>query len=247
MKINKVVLILIYSISIAIALYQISLYADIKKVKNLEINYWKGKIYAIYVYDNTEIDDNGLKVLNEVGETLELLGITKSNITDKGIKHIVTLKKLRILGIGDCELTDRGMEYIGELENLEELDISNTKVTDEGLKHIKGLKKLRTLIVSNTMITGEGFKYLQDLNIEELAAANTMITDDSLQYLQNMQLQLLTIPGTRVSDKGIQYLEKMKSLEKLLIWNTKISARGVKTLKSKLPHTMIVDKKGHSL
>lgn len=215
--------------------------------KNVEMRYRDKKIYIMNVYKDSKINNEDLRYLQNdaISNNLEILGLHNESITDEGIKYLLGLKKLRSLGIYECQLTDKGMEYIGQLENLEELDISQTKVTDEGLKHLKGLKKLKELILSDTAITGEGFKYLKELPNLRVLVVSPNVRVENLKYLEGMQLEFLNIAKNKgIDDSAIPYLLKIKTLEDLIVFDTRISEKGVEVLRKGLPKCSIRDVTG---
>jgi len=219
------------------------------------IKYLKSKGQGIYDIENyekekrLEIDNNAIIRNEELSKLialkdLEYLFIEKKTINDEGVKFIGYLKKLKCLGLRKTQLTDRGMEYIGQLENLEELNISDTQVTDEGLKHLRNLKKLEELVLDNTNITGEGFQYINELPNLRVLVVSPKLKGENLRYLGKMKLELLNIAENAIDDRAIPYLTKLKTLERLIIFDTKISKEGVKQLEKALPQCMVYDERG---
>ena len=51
-------------------------------------------------------------------KNLTTLFLSKSNIEDKDMKHIVTLKKLTHLGLSNTAITDKGLTHIAKLKSL---------------------------------------------------------------------------------------------------------------------------------
>jgi Leucine-rich repeat (LRR) protein len=215
----------------------------IKKGKGIDRIQYYDKWKNLIIEDEADVKDEELINVTLL-ENLELLTITKKSITDDGIKYISKLKKLRILTINEAQLTDRGMEYIGQLENLEELNISDTQVTDEGLKHLRNLKKLEELVLDNTNITGEGFQYINELPNLRVLVVSPKVKGENLRYLGKMKLELLNIAENAIDDRAIPYLTKLKTLERLIIFDTKISKEGVKQLEKALPQCMVYDERG---
>jgi Leucine-rich repeat (LRR) protein len=247
---NRILLLSVIFLSIYSILYGLT--ADEKEAINFFKDKLKGGVYHIEDYEKEKglsisnesiIKDDDLIYLNKLKE-LDVLIIYNKSITDSGIQYIKNLKKLTILTINEAQLTDRGMEYIGQLENLEELNISDTQVTDEGLKHLRNLKKLEELVLDNTNITGEGFQYINELPNLRVLVVSPKLKGENLRYLGKMKLELLNIAENAIDDRAIPYLTKLKTLERLIIFDTKISKEGVKQLEKALPQCMVYDERG---
>ena len=59
------------------------------------------------------------------------------------------------------QITDEGLKEVAKLQKLETLDLSGSKITDAGLKELAKLQKLRTLYLNNTQATKAGVAELK--------------------------------------------------------------------------------------
>jgi Leucine-rich repeat (LRR) protein len=83
---------------------------------------------------------------------LELLDLRRNQITDKGLRHVQNLPKLRALyfygalrtGTG---ITDEGTKIIGSMSNLEQLDLYNTLISDAGLEVHRKTQELANAVL----------------------------------------------------------------------------------------------------
>jgi hypothetical protein len=90
------------------------------------------------------------------------LSLSKTKVTDAGLRELAGLDRLEWLALGGNELTDDGIRELTKLENLQELDLDKTKLTDVGLKELKSLKKLKVLKVEGTQVTAAGKREIKE-------------------------------------------------------------------------------------
>jgi len=92
----------------------------------------------------TEITDEGLRRLASM-EGLEYLDVSDTKITDSGLDVLTRMSRLTELRLRSTQITDRGIKMLAKCTNLEYLDLLETKVTYEGLPQLASLKRLRWL------------------------------------------------------------------------------------------------------
>lgn len=84
---------------------------------------------------NTEITDKALKQLGYL-DKLRMLNLTNTDITDDGLKYLQNMY-LNTLRLGGTHINDDGLKYLRKLNNLKNLTLKNTDVTDEGVRKLK--------------------------------------------------------------------------------------------------------------
>ncbi|MBN2129568.1 MAG: hypothetical protein JW741_08725 [Sedimentisphaerales bacterium] len=60
-----------------------------------------------------------------------------TNITDRGLAHIVKLRKMETLSLRGTRITDEGLQQLAEIPTLRWLDLSGGNVTEQGLQRLK--------------------------------------------------------------------------------------------------------------
>ncbi len=115
-------------------------------------------------FDISELGLRDLKLLPD----LQVLDLTRVDgpvggvtappplLSDKALKHVKPLTKLRELILVGNPITDDGLAHLEGMTSLELLNLERTRVTDAGLRHLKGLTNLKTLDVSETRVTLTG-------------------------------------------------------------------------------------------
>lgn len=118
-------------------------YGDVEELSKLS---FFPDLQAVYL-PFTSFDDRGMQFVSRATE-LTYLNIQDTKVTDAGMAHIVSLKKLQSLRLKDnYQLTDLCAPYIGALPDLDLLSIHETSLTEKALKFFSRLHRLRTLVI----------------------------------------------------------------------------------------------------
>lgn len=144
----------------------------------------------------------------ELADTTALL-LKETPVTDEGVAHLRTLRRLRFLSLEATQVTDAGLARLAEFPSLEVLDLARDPISDAGLVHIGKLVRLRGLGLAGTKITDAGLSHLAGLgNLTALHLAHTGISDAGLAHLHGLgRLQKINISDSRVTDGGVAALE----------------------------------------
>jgi internalin A len=117
-------------------------------------------IGADYVGSVTEVfgDENFKPALAAIGnlETLEVLDLDETTVTDAGIENLGRLKKLRNLSIQDTAVSDAALVHVKGLRQLTSLNVGLTEISDVGLANLQGLTNLEHLLIHRTKIRMAG-------------------------------------------------------------------------------------------
>ncbi len=145
-------------------------------------------------------------------ETLHLIDCKK--LTDKGLKYLSSLKKLKNLSVKHAkhkQLTNTGLKHLGSLP-LQTLDLSDCKWLDEeGLKHLTSLP-LHTLDLSDCdKLKSDSLKYIASLPLHTLKLSYCDgLTDESLKYLSSLPLKTLDLSSCDwLIGTGLRYLSSL--------------------------------------
>jgi Leucine-rich repeat (LRR) protein len=140
--------------------------------------------------------------------------------TDDCLLHLAHLTGLKSLNISRTDITDNGMKYIANLKSLESLEMPN-RVTDRGMVYVGQLTSLRRLYFNDdggSQVTNRGMRHLANLkNLEELALTGGRMGDAGLAYIKDLpKLYYLFIRGRQFGDNGMIHVKEISSLRMLV-------------------------------
>jgi uncharacterized membrane protein len=111
--------------------------------------------------------DAELQKLGSVGNDLRWLDLSRTGITDAGLKVLAKMPNLKHLDLRGTAVGDDGVRALAAvLHNLETLSLYGTRVTDAGLPALQGLPSLRRLYVGGTPVTKPGLEALRKARTE---------------------------------------------------------------------------------
>ena len=65
------------------------------------------------------------------------LALSRTKITDAGLKEVAKLQKLERLGLEGTKITDAGLKEVAKLQQLKILWLQDTQITDAGVTELK--------------------------------------------------------------------------------------------------------------
>jgi Leucine-rich repeat (LRR) protein len=197
-------------------------------------------IYNVSMPYNSAVNDDLLRQLVKI-ETLSVLDIPGTRITDDGIAALQGSLKIGVLRLDSTAVTDEAMPTVGTWKRLRELRLSGTKVTDIGIRHLADLPELYLLYLAGTAVTDKGLRSLksirslEQLNLHGTAVsgeglrdldqitwldlAQTHITDADVKKIKGLRLERLNLGATKITGEALRDLAEMKSLKNLEISN----------------------------
>ena len=104
----------------------------------------------------TSFGDAELQKLGSVGGDLLWLDLSRTGVTDAGLKVLAKMPKLERLDLRGTAVGDDGVRALASLSNLQTLSLYGTWVTDAGLESLRGLPSLRRVYVGGTKVTEPG-------------------------------------------------------------------------------------------
>ncbi|HEY5908530.1 MAG TPA: c-type cytochrome domain-containing protein [Vicinamibacteria bacterium] len=105
--------------------------------------------------------DAQLQKLGSAGNDLLWLDLSRTGITDAGLKALAQMPNLEHLDLRGTAVGDEGVKALANLKNLHTLGLYGTRVTDAGLEALRALPSLRRLYVGGTKVTGPGLDALR--------------------------------------------------------------------------------------
>ena len=157
---------------------------------------------------SAKISDEQMVLLTAVRD-LEELNLSGARISDEGLVNLRDLTKMKTLDLwGNDAITDKGLRHLASMRRLEQLWLGATEIRGTGLAHLRGMTSLRILHLSHTHVDDAAISRLQNCkNLETLTLFNTEVTDQCIEQLtQFPNLDYVILGNTKVTDAGLQRL-----------------------------------------
>jgi mono/diheme cytochrome c family protein len=104
--------------------------------------------------------DAELEKLSAAGKDLVWLDLSRTRITDAGLKALEKMPNLQHLDLRGTAVGDAGLHALAPLQDLRTLGLYGTAVTDAGLPALQRLSGLKRLYVGGTKVTPPGLATL---------------------------------------------------------------------------------------
>lgn len=160
------------------------------------------------------------------------------SVSDDSLRCLESLPAVHTLEIGHAQrVTDAGLIHLRSLKKLRMLYLYDTSITGAGFVHLKRLPSLKGLQLNRTPLTSEGISNLAQLTgLEGLVLAETPLNDADLAALEPLtRLKRLQLHKTNITDAGLAHLERLVNLEQLTLPAEGVSVEGLRQLQLKLP------------
>jgi eukaryotic-like serine/threonine-protein kinase len=167
----------------------------------------------------TGVTDVGVKRISSIS-TLRELHLEGLNMTDSGLSALINLRQLSDLYIGsNSGLSDRSWLTLSKMRSLSVLDLSgNKKMSEDGLAQIRSLPLLKKLILRYMNITDKSIDLIRHCShLTSLDVSGTQIGDAFVAGLDPLQLDHLYLVSVHISDKALRNLPNQKHLDTLML------------------------------
>jgi hypothetical protein len=176
---------------------------------------------------------------------LELLSVTRANLSGQPLTPLGNLSALRSLDLHDtstsgslefltklrtldrltCKTDDANMQWIGNLTQLRALDLCGSAITDSGMKQLASLTRMEELGLQNSSITDAGLVHVSKMSkLHFLNLDGTSLTGEGLSHLRDLPLSQLQMKGTRLTGENwIRNVPSFKSYDAGLMMITRDS------------------------
>jgi hypothetical protein len=105
--------------------------------------------------------DAELQKLEPVGNDLLWLDLSRTGVTDAGLKVLAKMPNLERVDLRGTSVGDDGVKAIAGLHHLETLSLYGTRVTDAGLEALRGTSSLKRLYVGGTKVSAPAVEALR--------------------------------------------------------------------------------------
>jgi hypothetical protein len=156
---------------------------------------------------------------------LETLDLADSIVGDPGVEALASAPKLRQLSLGNIRTSEVGYQSLRQLTGLTHLDLGGGKqrgfntLSERSIQAIASLRQLRVLRIGHLRFPAKNFALFAALtNVEELG----------LEYCPE------------IKDEALPVLAEWKSLRRVDLTGTKVTAEGVAKLRTQRPDAQIL-------
>ena len=174
--------------------------SDIPSLKSLDLS-------------DTLVGDAGVDKLR--GSALKLIFLTRTGVSDSGVKTLASLAELKTISMGGTRVTDVGVKLLAGVKTLERIDLSYCKVGDAVLTDLQKAPILKSLTLADTAITDKAMAVLATFPmLEQLSLIDCDISDVGLASFASATapLSFIDLRYTRVTMAGLDRLAKAKPM-----------------------------------
>lgn len=179
-------------------------------------------------------------------DQIHSLDLTKSSVSDAGVKLLPKLPQLTNLNLSYLKISGNSLESLKAIPDLRNLSLEGIQgLSPESWEIVADLSHLETLSLLGTFVTDDNVSKLARLpNLKELNLTQTLVTDAVFSHVAEMKtLEVLRFEGlSSIDGHGLQVLAKAKSnpLRELHASRTKLGIAGLKHIKS-IPSLRLLD------
>lgn len=154
---------------------------------------------------------------------------TNEDIDDNALHGCGRLTRLRAASLTNTQITNRGIEHLLSNSKLIGLDVRNTQISDGFFDILRGQDRLVSLKMQDTEVTGTVMDGTPPLpSLRYLYLTGSRFTDDGCESLARFTaLTHLALEDTLITDRGVAYLADLKRLEQLYLDRVSITDRAL--------------------
>ena len=202
------------------------------------------------------ITDSGMMCVRD-WRNLTRLNLRGTRVGDGALEILGKLVQLRALDVSDTDVADTGFDYLITLTSLENLSLSGHTVGAIGISSLRLLTTLKRLDLSGARtsrrgsrlepLEGELVEVIAGLTgLETLELGHLGVTVESLRSLSHLEaVAKLGLAGCGLVDDGaIAVLSGWRSLQRLDLQDTMVTAVGVARLREARPDLRVLANPG---
>jgi len=215
-----------------------------QSLKRLQKEIHRRSIPGLDLSGHEEVRDTTLQAFTAQPH-LQILLLARTSLTDKGLMHLKTFRKLRVLSLGEG-VTAAGIKSLGALQTLEDLDISDTRLNAAALARLKSMPRLKRITLPEQTWTAAALKPIATSRKLQYVVLGGDITPDVLRALKPLpMLRGLDLQRTRLNGDAIEGLRGFQKLE-MVYMPARFTEKDLRALTS-LPKLHTLDLTGAEL
>ncbi|KAL7542512.1 hypothetical protein ACHAXR_011846 [Thalassiosira sp. AJA248-18] len=167
---------------------------------------------------------------NNVMPNLTTLDLADTDISDAAMSKIAQFKHMRHLSLFYCNISNRGLRHLSSMKNLEVLNLDSREIGDEGCKYIRSLP-LKTLDLFSSRVTDLGCVFLSKIKtLTSLELCGGGIGDLGCAHLATISnlTSLNLSQNESITNRGAASLAALTNLKALNLSNTHVNSDALK-------------------
>lgn len=189
-------------------------------------------------YDNRQSTDEALAILPEF-KALKRLYLKGAQASNAGFRHIAALPELELLLVWDAQaITDDGVAHLRTLRKLKALHLHGAGVTDRAIEHLSEIRSLERITMDRAVFTIRAFEFAKRLpHLKQFHIdGGPWLTDEGLKHVAQMPaLEVLWLQRAAITDAGLLQLRGLKSLRFVQLSAGAVSDMAIEQLQEALP------------
>ncbi|MEM9481380.1 MAG: c-type cytochrome domain-containing protein [Verrucomicrobiota bacterium] len=125
-----------------------------------------------FIANQSKTNDETIRNLLAIAPNIVELDLSRTKITDEGLKTVGKLARLRKLNLNSTKIEGSGLAELKELKDLEWLNLYNTPIDDKALPLIAQNRKLKSVYLFDTQVTEDGVE-----NLRQSMSATKIVTN----------------------------------------------------------------------
>ncbi|HEY9776967.1 MAG TPA: hypothetical protein V6C81_24595 [Planktothrix sp.] len=200
-----------------------------------------------FAIKESDVTDKGLEALLSLKHLIRLEIEECDNVTDDGVKELGAISTLKALSLHACRnVTSKSMTWLGHL-SLVYLDVSETQIDDAGLQDLAKTHTLQVILLNRTRVTDKGLDNLRAFPLLQLymVRVDGLTGSGCATLAKVVSLQLLDLTGCTHIAVGLDKLATLH-LQRLSLKQTDVHDGDIQFLPA-MPTLEALDLSGTSI
>ena len=158
-------------------------------------------------------------------------------IDEAGFEQLRGLIGLEVLALTRADVSDKIADVLSSLEGLRQIRLEKAAIGDQSAKAISNLPKLSSINLPDCIVSDEGIKdwpLLKELVLLRIGSPN--LSDSAMETIAKMtSLRFLHLIDVPMTDVGLKHLYGMEHLESFYLDGGRITEDGLTALLEAMP------------
>jgi len=168
---------------------------------------------------NSRVGADSLVAIGK-SQSLKTISLANSDANDRVVSELSRIPHLQSLNLSGTQVTGGSATGFGSMPELTELSLAGTSADDQVISALATLS-IRNLDLSKSQITNASLPLLLKIStLETLDVSFCRVTGDGFKGFGRSDIKELNVSATQFGIEGFKAIKGMKSLEKLIVYQT---------------------------